>query len=204
MFWGGLLILHHVFSPAVAKLILLRIKHCSMILLLILVVWHKHLAKYLILLVYLRWAEGVFTHNYLRHICLRVYWVWSALRLLDIVHFYCVLFFGRVSLHFVRSLGSRIRLIFSVISHPRHRCLYSSTICLYDPFGRVYNLIHVVLGNHLVGSTKINVEGLNFMIRLVLILVHLNVRDYVWVVQRSKLALRVKFMIAFLELFELF
>ena len=61
-----------------------------------------------------------------------------------------------------------------------------------------------MLGNHLVGSTKINVEGLNFMIRLVLILVHLNVRDYVWVMQRSKLALRVKFMIAFLELFELF
>ena len=61
-----------------------------------------------------------------------------------------------------------------------------------------------MLGNHLVGSTKINVEGLNFMIRLVLILVHLNVRDDVWVVQRSKLALRVKFMIAFLELFELF
>ena len=61
-----------------------------------------------------------------------------------------------------------------------------------------------MLGNHLVGSTKINVEGLNFMIRLVLILVHLNVRDDVWVVQRSKLALRVKFMIASLELFELF
>ena len=77
-------------------------------------------------------------------------------------------------------------------------------LVLYDSFGRVYYLIHVVLGNHLVGSTKIKVEGLNFVIRLVLILVHLNVRDYVWVVQRSKLALRVKFMIAFLELFELF
>ena len=61
-----------------------------------------------------------------------------------------------------------------------------------------------MLGNHLVGSTKIKAEGLNFVIRLVLILVHLNVRDYVWVVQRSKLALRVKFIIAFLELFELF
>jgi len=126
------------------------------------------------------------------------------LRLLDIIYFYCVLFFGRVSLRLVRSLGSRIRRIFRVISHTRHRCFYSSTIRLDDSFGRIYHLIHVVLGNHLVGSTKIKVEGLNFVIRLVLILVHLNVRDDVWVMQRSKLALRIKLMIAFLELFELF